>query len=88
MEDYPILEKQAEDAAKRAKKAAGGNRKLGDHLGITAIAVWKWRKVPFERVPAISRLTGIPPHELRPDLPEIFPPPEVSRETGPPKDLN
>lgn len=29
---------------------------------------WAQGKVPAERVPAISALTGIPRHELRPDL--------------------
>lgn len=37
-------------------------------LGLTRAAVWKWRQVPAERVPAVERLTGIPRHKLRPDL--------------------
>ncbi|AYF88639.1 transcriptional regulator [Pseudomonas sp. DY-1] len=40
--------------------------------------VWKWirsGRVPVERVPAVSRAVGgaVLPHEIRPDLPEIFP---------------
>ncbi|MFT2186343.1 transcriptional regulator [Pseudomonas putida] len=42
--------------------------------------VWKWLKagrVPVERVHAVSQASGgvVLPHELRPDLPEIFPVP-------------
>lgn len=37
-------------------------------LGITRGAVAQWRKVPAERVAEVSALTGIPKHELRPDL--------------------
>jgi len=42
--------------------------------------VWKWiraGRVPVERVPAVSRATGgqVLPHQLRPDLPDVFPAP-------------
>lgn len=30
------------------------------------------RKVSDARLPDVSRVTGIPPHELRPDLADIF----------------
>lgn len=41
---------------------------LARDLGITTGAVWQWRRVPAERVVDVSRLTGIPREELRPDL--------------------
>lgn len=41
---------------------------LARDLGITTGAVWQWRRVPAERVIDVSRLTGIPREELRPDL--------------------
>lgn len=48
---------------------------LGSHrmtisreLGITHGAVYQWKKVPAERVLEVERVTGIPRHELRPDL--------------------
>lgn len=44
-------------------------------VGVSRFAMWKWDVVPPLRVPAISRLTGIRPHRLRPDLPDLFPPP-------------
>lgn len=34
------------------------------------------RRISDRRVDAISRVTGIPPHELRPDLAAIFSPSE------------
>jgi DNA-binding transcriptional regulator YdaS (Cro superfamily) len=42
--------------------------KVARELGITRAAVTMWRRVPAERVAAVERVTGIPPHELRPDL--------------------
>lgn len=43
---------------------------LGVRLGVGAAAVCKWerRRIPAERVLDVERLTGIPRHELRPDL--------------------
>jgi DNA-binding transcriptional regulator YdaS (Cro superfamily) len=37
-------------------------------LGITPGAVSQWDAVPPERVLDVERITGIPRHELRPDL--------------------
>lgn len=45
------------------------------HLGITRQAVSGWHAIPAEWVKKISDLTGIPPHELRPDLYDASPPP-------------
>jgi DNA-binding transcriptional regulator YdaS (Cro superfamily) len=41
---------------------------LADRLGLRRQAVQQWRAVPAERVVEISRWTGIPREELRPDL--------------------
>lgn len=48
---------------------------LGKLLGVGDAAVTKWEKnrVPAERVLTVSRVTGIPPHQIRPDL---YPAPE------------
>ena len=51
---------------------AGGAVALARALGIKHSSVCDWRQVPAERLPEVARLTGIPPHELRPDLAEIF----------------
>lgn len=41
------------------------------------------RKVSADKVPAVSRLTGIPPQELRPDLAAIFgPAPRPTKEAA------
>lgn len=42
--------------------------KIAAELGITRAAVAMWRQVPVQRVADVERLTGIPRHELRPDL--------------------
>lgn len=41
---------------------------LAAECGITHGAISQWDRVPAERVLAVSRLTGIPPEELRPDI--------------------
>jgi len=40
---------------------------------ITTQAIAQWRKVPYARVLIVERVTGIPRHQIRPD---IYPPPK------------
>lgn len=49
---------------------------VANALGVNKATVTRWaqRRVPYDRVGDVSRVTGIPPHELRPDLAEIFTP--------------
>ena len=56
------------EALERAIKAVGGLAKLAEPLGITTQAVSQWDEVPPLRVLAVERISGIPRHELRPDL--------------------
>ena len=53
-------------------KRLGGPTKAAEALGISnPSVVLNWRKrqsVPADRVLAISKLTGIPPHRIRPDI--------------------
>lgn len=42
-------------------------------LGINRSAVAQWKKVPAERVLDVERITGIPRHQLRPDVFGIAP---------------
>lgn len=54
-----------------AAKAAGGPTNLARALGIRHGAIRSWHeagRIPAERVPAVERATGIPRHQLRPDL--------------------
>lgn len=46
----------------------GRQAKLAAACRVTHSAVSQWTKVPGERLPIVSRVTGIPMKELRPDL--------------------
>lgn len=59
----------------RALEAAGGPAKLADAVGITVQAISQWDEVPPLRVLAVERASGVPRHELRPDL---YPPEPVA----------
>jgi DNA-binding transcriptional regulator YdaS (Cro superfamily) len=62
-------------ALRKAIKAAGGQVRLARRIGIGQTAVSNWLtkrgKVPAERVLAVEGASGVPRHELRPD---IYPP--------------
>jgi len=58
---------------------AGGPSAVGRALGITPQAVGQWQRIPAERVLEISRLSGVPPHDLRPD---IYPDPAATPEAA------
>ena len=52
-----------------AKSEAGGPSALAKAIGdITSQAVSSWDRIPMKRVYQVSAITGIPPHELRPDV--------------------
>ena len=66
---------------KDAAEKAGGLSKLAASLGVRHQTFYSWSRVPAERAVDIERLTGIPRHELRPDLwplPAQVPEPEPS----------
>jgi DNA-binding transcriptional regulator YdaS (Cro superfamily) len=53
--------------------AAGGQKPLADKIGTTQSQIWYWlerskKGVPAEFVLRIEGATGVPRHELRPDL--------------------
>lgn len=52
----------------RAAKAAGSKSELARRLGVAVQSIQQWQRIPAERVLEVERVTGIPRHELRPDL--------------------
>lgn len=46
----------------------GGMSALAEKIGITRQGLYQWKRIPAERVIALESITGIPRHELRPDL--------------------
>lgn len=60
-----------DSAIKRACEAVGGQVKLAALIKVSAPAINQWvtkGRVPAERVLAVEAASGIPRHELRPDL--------------------
>lgn len=53
---------------KYLKAERGRLTKLATALKITPAAINQWKIIPADKLVAISRETGIPRHELRPDL--------------------
>lgn len=56
------------DALANIRSTRGALAKIAAELRITRAAVSTWKRVPAERVAEVERITGIPRHELRPDL--------------------
>lgn len=63
-----------DEGVRRIKACDGMVAKVAKHIGVTYQAVAQWRRVPATRVLKVAEVTGIPPHELRPDL---YPAPNV-----------
>ena len=61
-----------ETALERAVKAAGGQAGLARAIGISQPSVWHWvnktKRVPAEFVLKVEGASGVPRHELRPDM--------------------
>lgn len=69
---------KAKEACVKAVDAAGGPSSVATLYtpAITRQAVSLWNVVPSGRVRRLAHKSGMQPHEIRPDLPDIFPPPE------------
>lgn len=52
----------------RGIAAAGSITKLAAEIGVKHQTFYSWTRVPAERVLDFERVTGIPRHEIRPDL--------------------
>lgn len=60
-------------ALERAIESAGGPAELArfiteHHTKITAQAICDWKRCPPGRVLVVERASGVPRHELRPDI--------------------
>jgi DNA-binding transcriptional regulator YdaS (Cro superfamily) len=53
---------------KRVIQAVGSKAELAKALNISRSAITQWRNIPVNRVVELERITGIPRHELRPDI--------------------
>lgn len=62
------------DAALLKAIEAVGASAIAVACGITRQGVSDWKRVPPGRVLTVEQVSGVPRHELRPD---IFPPPEA-----------
>lgn len=73
-------------ALDRAIKEAGSVTELAVLAGVSPQNIFNWRRrgVPPAKVPAIVRACGgaVAAHELRPDLPDLFPVPESKPEAA------
>lgn len=56
--------------ARDAIAKAGGGADLARALKVSRASVQKWKttRIPAERVPEVASITGLAPHQLRPDL--------------------
>ena len=64
-------------------QAGGGPSKVGKQLGLHHASVIEWRKtgqVPVAHVLRLEQITGIPRHQLRPD---VYPAPEAASSAAP-----
>lgn len=52
----------------RALESRGNSARVAQALGITTAAVAQWTKCPAEHAKVVEAITGVPRHELRPDL--------------------
>lgn len=45
---------------------------LAKQLGLSHVTLLRWKRIPYKRLADVSKVTGIPVDELRPDLAKIF----------------
>ena len=65
------------EKAIEALKPLGGGAELARRVNLTRQAIYQWDRIPAELVLTVEKISGVPRHELRPDL---YPPePEPQR---------
>lgn len=72
-ERSPPVRSERDPPLMDAIRQVGGISALAKIAGTTRQNVHQWRKIPPTFVVVISKMTGIPQLDLRPDLPQIFP---------------
>jgi DNA-binding transcriptional regulator YdaS (Cro superfamily) len=68
----------AAEALDLAIRLASNQSELARRIKIRPSQISKWRRlgfVPVRRVPAVAKAVDLPLHVIRPDLPDMFPPP-------------
>lgn len=68
------MDRKLRKAVVTAGEGAGSYSRIAAALGLTRQTVAAWQRVPAEHVITVEEVSGIPRHELRPD---IYPPPEA-----------
>lgn len=63
------------EVVERAIAAGGGVSELARKMNMTRQAISQWGQIPATRAVEVEEITGIPRHELRPD---VFPAPEAA----------
>ena len=51
-----------------AAQAVGSRFRLAGLIGLTPAAIYRWKRIPADRVKQIAKLTRVPREKLRPDL--------------------
>lgn len=52
----------------KAIEKAGSVKALAERCGIAPQAISQWKRVPIEHARLVAGLTGLPLHEIRPDV--------------------
>jgi len=59
---------RADRACAKIKETRGLAVRVAEACGIARSAVYQWDRVPIERVHAVSKVIGMTPHQIRPDI--------------------
>lgn len=56
------------ERTRNAIEKSGGLSALSRQIGITRQAISQWDRIPAEQCRQVSEISGVPLHELRPDI--------------------
>ena len=69
-----VLQRLNDNGLKTAIETVGGVRALASLIGLSPHTIYRWRRVPAERIVRIEEVTDVPRDVLRPDLYEGWAP--------------